>query len=102
MSVLNRVADSTEQLETLGDVQLAFVAPAIDRPAVDELHHEVRETLFRGAGVQEPGNPGMIERRQNFALLAESRQNNGAIHSGLNELDLYLFANLAVGALGEK
>ncbi len=75
VSVLNRIADGAEQFETLGDVQLAFVAPAINRLAVDELHHEVRKTLFGSGGVQEPGNPGMIERRQNLALLPESRQN---------------------------
>ena len=101
VSVSNRVADGAEQFETLGDVQVAFVAPAINPLAVDELHHEVRETLFGSGGVQEPGDPGMIERRQNLALSPESRQNIRAIHLRPDQLDGHLLVKRAIGALGE-
>src|ERR1039458_5382328 len=45
--VLNRIAGRAEQLQTLGHVQLPLVAPPIDRPAVDKLHHEDRGVACR-------------------------------------------------------
>src|SRR5436190_21642826 len=51
MSVLNSGTDVAEQFEALADIQLALVAPAMNRLAIDQLHDKVRQPLFGAAAV---------------------------------------------------
>jgi hypothetical protein len=69
--VLNCGANATEQFKALADIQFAFVTPAVNRLAIDQLHDKVRQPLFGTAAVEEPRNIGMIERCQDLALAAK-------------------------------
>src|SRR4051812_44953094 len=61
VSIPNRLDHVAEQFDPLANVQPAFIAPAMDRLTVHELHQEVRPTLFRRATIKELGYIRVIE-----------------------------------------
>ena len=101
VSVTNRVDDAAKQFNALADVEFPLVAPAMNRLAVNELHHEVRPSLFRHAGVEQLGNIGMIQQSENFTLLLEPGDDEGRVGRGQNQLDGGLPVERFVGSLGE-
>src|SRR3954468_2115828 len=99
MSVLNSGADVAEQFEALAEIQLALVAPAVNRSTIDQLHDKVRQPLFGTAAVEELRNIGMIERCQNLALATKPLQDFTVFLFVVNDFDGHLFAICAIGAL---
>src|SRR5262249_31491701 len=57
-----------------------------DGNPADELHDEVRTSLFRGPGVEDPGDMGMVHERQRLTLGLETGNHGTAIHAGLDNL----------------
>jgi hypothetical protein len=80
------VADATEQVEPGSDRKPPLVAPAIDRLAVDQLHHEIGDARRRHAAVNQSGDIGMVDRPEDPALLAEAADDPLRFHPGPNEL----------------
>ena len=95
MGVLERFADAREEREALVDGEPLFVAVAIDRAAVDVLHHEIRAAIRGAAAVEQSGDVWMTERRQDAAFAIEPPvdffETSGAFHelqrAALLELD---------------
>ena len=101
VSVSNRVDYAAKQFDALADVQLVFVAPAMDWLAVDVLHYKVRPTFLRHAGIEKSGNIRMIERSQNFALLLEPGDDEGGISRGQDQFYGNLPVECFVGSFGK-
>src|SRR5215469_10110093 len=74
-------------------LQLAAHIPALSgldqRQTIDKLHHQVRCAVQRLATVQEPGNIGMLQTRQDPAFLAETAPCCFAIDLPFDDLDGY-------------
>ena len=68
MGVLDRVANLDEQLEPLTRIELVLVAVVGDRNAPHQFHHEVGPARFGGAGIEDPGDVGMVHHRQRLPL----------------------------------
>src|SRR6478672_2023218 len=66
--VMDCRADALEQTKPLGHVQLALVAPGVNRLTVDVLHHKVRPSFLSAAAVVESSDVGVLQRSQNLAL----------------------------------
>ena len=76
--VLDRLADRDEQLQPLAGRQLPLVAVVGDRDALDQLHHEVGAARVGGAGVEDPGDVGVVHQGQGLALGLEAGQHLAA------------------------
>ena len=66
------------------------VAIVRERDALDELHHEERPAGLGGAGVEHPGDVGMVHQRQGLPLGLESGQHGPRVHPGLDHLERHL------------
>ena len=67
-------------------VSRSLVAVPGDRDALDQLHDEVRPARVGGAGVEDPGDVGVVHQRQGLALGLEPGQHLAAVHAGLDHL----------------
>ena len=65
-------AHAFDERHALAQAQAARAAPVVDALAVDQLHHEIREPVGRGAGIEQSRDAGVIEVRQHLALEAEA------------------------------
>jgi hypothetical protein len=74
VGVVDCLANGAEQPHALRRGQAAGVAVAVDRLAVDVLHHEVGQAVGRGAAVEQPGDVRVVEARQHLPLGAEALQ----------------------------
>ena len=70
--VLHRLANLEKEPEAWLDVQALGIAEDIDRPPVDMLHHEVGGAVVGIAAVEQAGDIGMLEMRQDLPLLAQA------------------------------
>ena len=70
--VLDRGADLYEQIKPLVDAQLVAVTVLGDRHAGHVLHHEVRQSLIRRAGVVDARDVGVIHQCQGLPFGLES------------------------------
>src|SRR5262249_33913087 len=57
-----------------------------DGSSLDQFHDEVRATLRRGAGVEEPGDVGVIHQRQGLPLGLEPGDDLPAVQPWLDDL----------------
>jgi hypothetical protein len=87
VGVLHRLAHAHHQLQSLGRLQPVAVAVVGDRFAADVLHHEVRPTAVRRAGVVDARHALVIEQRERLALRLEARHHLAAVHPGLDDLE---------------
>ena len=101
MRVLDRLADRHEQLQPLARRQVVVVAVLGDRHAVDQFHHEVRPAGFRGAGVEDPGDVGMVHHRQRLPFGLEAGDHLPAVHARLDDLERDLAPD-RLGLLGHE
>ena len=85
MCVLDGAADQLEKLQSLARRRALAIAITCDRTAVDQLHHEVRVSQLGRAGVQDPGDMGMIDRGQRAALGVEAYDHLTQIDLGLDD-----------------
>ena len=67
----DRGADDAKELEALAHRQVATVAVAVERLALDVLHDEVGQPVVGGAAVEQPGDVGMLEAGQDLPLAAK-------------------------------
>ncbi len=101
VGVLHRGADLPEEDEPVPDRELVAAAEVEQRDALDVLHDEVGLAFLGGAAVEQPRDPGVVERGRDLALVAKALQRLRAGHSGADELDGDLLLELVVGAAGE-
>ena len=99
MGVAHRVADLHHELEPAGDRELVLVAVPGERHAFDQLHREVGQPVGGHPALEEPRDAGMLEQRQDPALLEEAAEHPR--RAPLDELDRGALLELAVGPLTE-
>lgn len=68
---LHGARDAQEQFQARIQVERAFAAVAVERQAVDVLHHQVRQARRRGAAVVQAGDVRMRQLGQDLALAGE-------------------------------
>ena len=85
--VLDGVGDLRHQLEPLRNRELVAIAERRDRLAGHQLHHEVGPAGVGGAGVEDPGDVGVIHHRQRLALLLEAGDHLLGVHPQLDDLE---------------
>ena len=87
VGVLDRLADGDEELQPLAGRQPGLVAVIRDRDALHQLHDEVGTAGVGGAGVEDPGDVGVIHHRQRLPLGLEPGDDLGVVHARLDELE---------------
>ena len=90
-----------EKTKTRRDVERLPVAVAVDLLAFDVLQHDVRLARRGHARVQEPGDVGMREPRQDAALAAEAFLAGAPHETRVEELDGRLALEAAIAAARE-
>jgi hypothetical protein len=85
--VAHRPGHLKKQLQPLAHAQRVGIGVGIDRLSIDVLHHEERLAVLGGTAIQEPGNVGVLEGRQDLPLGPEPGDHLGGVHSPLDELD---------------
>ncbi len=85
--VLDRLADGDGELQPLLGSQFSDITEFGDRGSLDELHDEIRTTVWRSAGVEDLGNVRMVHDRKRLALGLEPAQHAAGIHTRLDELE---------------
>jgi hypothetical protein len=75
-----------KQVEALPRAQRVPVAVLRDRNAGDVLHDEVRPPVGGGAGVEHPGDIGVIHQGERLALGLEAGDDLLRVHAGLDHL----------------
>ncbi len=98
MGVIDRLADLTEQAQTLIHGQTVAIAMDIDRQAVDHLHHEIGLAIVGAAAIQQPRDAGMIEARQDAALAQQTRVQIGADQALPDQFDRHVLLERAIHA----
>src|SRR5215217_7642256 len=76
------------------------VAITVERLPLDKLHHEVGQSVFGGAAVEQSGDVWMIESCEYLAFFAEATEDEISVHAALHQLDGGTFVELVVGARG--
>ena len=99
VGVLHGLADLHEQVQPLGDRQAVLVAIVGDRDAADQLHDEVGPAGLGGAGVEHPGDVGVVHQRQRLPLGLEPGDDLLRVHARLDDLQRHLAAH-GLGLLG--
>ena len=96
--VCHRLADADEERDPPGDGQAAIVAPAVDALALDVLEHQVALAGRRDAGVEQPGDVGMIEPAEQSTLAREALVRTGVGRGQAHQLDRRQAVVQAVGS----
>ncbi len=96
MGVAHRVADLAEQLQPFVEVAAARAAVLGERQPFDELEDGVGAPVGGDAAVEQPGDPRVLQSRQDPALGAEALEQRRRVTT--QELDRGLLPELAVGA----
>jgi hypothetical protein len=90
--VLHRPADAGEQPQPLAGPEALVVAEVRERHALDQLHDEVRARRAAGvrggslAGVEHPGDVGVVHQGQGLAFGLEAGDYLLAVHAGPEDL----------------
>ena len=97
--VLDGPAHLHEQFQPLARRELVLVTELGDRHPVHQLHHEVRAAGVGGAGVEDPGDVGVVHHRQRLALGLEPGDELSGVEPGLDyfERDLAPDGRLLLG-----
>lgn len=82
-----RAADLEEQADALPNRKPVAVTVGVDALAFDQLHHQVEQSLFGFATVQEPGHSRMIRRGQDLPFATKPRPRVGAGEAASEHLD---------------
>ena len=90
-----------EQLQPLPDLELPRLAVRVDRRSVDVLHDEVGKSFLGGAAVEQTGDVGMVQLRQDLALLPEPAHHGAGVRVAPHQLDGDALAVLLVVPLGQ-
>src|SRR5262249_16948006 len=98
MRVADGLADLEEELDARPERGSVLAKVGVERLAVDVLENEVRVTAVAHAAVDETGDPGVIEAREDRALAVETRLE---LRRRGEELDRDALRERPVDALGE-
>ncbi len=98
VGVGHRLAHRHEQLEPLLQACLVGAAPLGDGAALHQLHHHVGAAVAGHAAVEQAGDAGMLQPRQDLALGGEAP--GLACGVAADQLERHLLLELPVGALG--
>ena len=98
MREVHHLADVQHQAQPRFHAQLAPVAIAVDRLALDQLCNQIGIAVRGDASVQKPRNPRMIEPGQQLLLAMEVAQKIGSGQSLGQDLDRHGAFELPVGA----
>ena len=93
VGMLNGLAGRHEQLQTLLGRKFVAITVLVDRDPLYQLHHEIRQTLFGGASVENLGDVGVIHHCQRLPLGLETRDNFSIVCSALDQLQRNSAAN---------
>ncbi len=85
--MLHGVEHVEAQPHAVRDVQAAIVGVAIDRRAVDVLHHEVRQSLRGGPAIKEARDMRMVQGREHLPLVTEAANDEVRVHAAADHLD---------------
>src|SRR4051794_38677767 len=85
--VLYALAHVNEQFQPFARRECMFVAIGGDRDAGDVLHHEVRPTLLRRAGIEDSRDGGVIHQGERLALGFKTRDDFARVHTGFDQLE---------------
>ncbi len=96
--MLDRGADREEEAQLAFERDLLLRAIRVDRPAVHELHDEIRQAVLGRAPVEERGDVGMCERSQDLPLVPEALQEVLRVEARADELDGDFLPELLVRA----
>src|SRR5262249_19217326 len=98
--VFDAIAYAKEQFQALPHIEPTLVAICIYGLAWNKLHHEVRPTIGSRAPVENLRDIGVIEMRQNLALLAKPADEEIRVHPPLENLDGHQPAKFVIVANG--
>src|SRR5215204_1276427 len=98
MCVVDCIADSAKEFQPFGNVQLMAVAITIERLAFDVLHHEVRQTVFSSAAVEQSRDMRMIECCEYLSFFTKPAKDEISIHPALDQFYCSPFIELIIGA----
>src|SRR5580704_16509241 len=85
MGVLHGGADDTKEPQAFAYGQMRAIP--VNRYAVDEFHHDVRNALLARPGVNDAGDVRMIEAREDAALVLETAQEELRAELAADRLD---------------
>src|SRR5215510_10856375 len=74
------------------------VAVTVERLPFDKLHHEVGQSVFSRAAVEQAGDVWMIESCEYLAFFTEAAEDEIGVHAALHQFDGGAFVELVVGA----
>lgn len=97
----NSLAHLEKEFTALPDIQCSGFAIDIERLARNILHHEKRPAIGRRAAIQQPGNIGVIEVRENLALVTETAEDIVGVHAVTNQFNGDFLRVLIVVTSGE-
>nr|WP_254696120.1 hypothetical protein [Lysobacter enzymogenes] len=93
-----RVAGLQQQVGARVQAEPAALAPGVDRFALDPAQGEPRPAVGVDAAVDDAGDAGMVQAREQIAFLAERRGQLGRFQPGADALDRHALLELAVVA----
>jgi len=99
MRIVNDLADRPEQSQPFLDREVLHQAMLVERLALDQLHHEVRNAVFRDAAIQNLGEVRMVQAGDDLTFRLESLQQHGLVDAVPHELHGDTLLVLAVDAL---
>ncbi len=88
--VLDGMADLHEDRDALIDAEGVSIAVGGDRVTGHVLHHEVGPPLLGRAGVEHPGDVGVVHHRQGLPLGLEAGDDAPGVHPELQDLEGHL------------
>jgi hypothetical protein len=73
----------------------------IDGLAFDVLHYQIWLSIGSRAAIEQTGDIGVIEAREDLSFLAEPIDNQIGFHAFANELDRHVFSKFCIGTHGQ-
>ncbi len=87
MGILDGRAHLAKELESCGRVELAGFAEVRDVLTLHVLHREVRQAVAGRAAVQQAGNVGMLQARQDLSFVAKAADDRVGVHPATQHFD---------------
>ena len=101
MGRLDRAEHLQEQAHACPWIEPSLRAPAVDRHAIDVLHHDVGLTLIGAAAIEHMGDVGVLDRREELALGFGAARGVGVAERAGQHLDRDALPEHAIDALGQ-
>lgn len=102
MGVLQRITHLKKQVKAAPQRAIGAQTMAVDGFAINELHDQVGPAFFGGAGIQQAGDAGVIELRQNLTLGTKPLQQRLLARADAHQLDRGTRTEPLIGPFGEQ